>query len=208
MKVLFWVNFILFISNSAPISAAAVQKDFALSYLSDRTDCQLIYSSVYFCGTTQQIQEAISLVEQTRALEVGEKTWQEILASKKNLLIAQSDSAVLSAAKTLAPLSTALSDGRGRSAVVLFNFDIPKSGSHRVGGTKEEWTEFTKLQNFFHELVHAKHYMQGTAIMPRLEEQVIELENVFRQQQAPSNLNLRSLDYEKGEQIWYPVERS
>jgi hypothetical protein len=135
---------------------------------------------------------------------VGEEIWHDIERSGKRLLIAHSESAVDSAGKSLAPMTSALSNGRGSSAVILFNFDIPVTGSHRVGGTQQEWTEFTKIQNFFHELVHARNYMAGTAKLQWLEEQVIETENLFRTQSNPSNSNLRSFDYEKGEQIWFP----
>ncbi len=184
--------------------ALAFENDLAVSYLHDRADCLPKNELLYICGSEKQRLEVEKLIEQVRLFSIGQKIWQTIENSGKNLLIAHSDSAVSSAGRALAPLTTALSNGRGTSSVILFNFDIPDTGGHRVGGTHKEWTEFTKEQKFFHELVHAKNYMSGTSKVHRLEEQVIEEENIFRIQSNPSHLNLRSNDYAKGEQIWFP----
>ncbi len=185
----------------------ALENNLALSYAKDRSDCEQKFESVFICGSTLHQLEIIHLIQQARKYPIGEEIWQDIKNSGKRLLIAHSEGAVTFAGKSLAPMTSALSDGRGASAVILFNFEIPITGSHRVGGTQQEWTEFTKIQNFFHELVHARNYMAGVTQLYYLEEQVIETENIFRFQSTPLNLNLRSLDHAKGEQIWFPNTR-
>ncbi|MBY0385289.1 hypothetical protein K2X05_09035 [bacterium] len=184
--------------------AHAKLTDLAQSYVNDRNDCQQIDLFLHVCGTDEQKQIIHTLISRVREYSFGEETWAAIAFSGKNLMIGHSAPAVSTAGRTLAPLTTALGDGRGASCVILFNFDIPESGSHRVGGMNQEWVEFTKLKNFFHELMHAKDQMNGTWQSYRSEQQAIEGENTFRLQLNPSKMNLRSMDYEKGEQIWFP----
>lgn len=124
----------------------AIEINLALSYVSDCTDCRQKYESVFLCGSTTHQLEIANLIREIRMFPVGEETWQNIRNSGKRLLVAHSEGAVTSAGKSLAPLTSALSDGLGTSAVILFNFDNPITGSHLVGGTEQEWTEFTKIR--------------------------------------------------------------
>lgn len=52
------------------------------------------------------------------------------------------------------------------------------------------------------ELSHARHKMNGTWDMMHSEERAIRDENVYRHEVAPENPNLKSLDWDKGVQIW------
>lgn len=189
---------------SMAFGAQAKSNDLAISYVNDRNDCEQVDLFLHICGTDSQKIIIQDLIAKVREYSFGEETWTSIAFSGKNLMIGHLASAISTAGKTLAPLTTALQDGRGASCVILFNFNIPESGSHRVGGKNQEWVEFTKLQNFFHELMHAKDQMNGTWQAHRAEQQAIEGENIFRMELNSSKMNLRSMDYEKGEQIWFP----
>ena len=95
---------------------------------------------------------------------------------------------------TSAPMSANLTNGRGESVDIYFNFDIPDDGSHRVLDTHRSPIdthrspiEYTAIQNLYHELAHAMHMMQGTWRYFKSERQAIEEENIFRRQQARLN---------------------
>ena len=88
------------------------------------------------------------------------------------------------------------------------NFEMPDSGSHRVGtyGTSE-LIEFTADQNLVHEFVHAKHAVYGT-MATMYEVQAILEENIYREQKARlqglEDVPLRNYRaYEDGQQIWF-----
>lgn len=114
----------------------------------------------------------------------GQQTLAAIDHSGHKLLIFHSDDSIISSGKASAPLSANLTNGRGESVDIYFNFDIPDDGSHKVLDTRGSPIEYTAIQNLYHELAHAMHMMNGTWHYARSESQAIEEENIFRFQLA------------------------
>lgn len=181
--------------------------NYAVEMASKRPDCVQQNSFLFTCGDQKQIARILELIDVIQKNPQGHKAWADISMSGHSLMIGHSRAALLSAGRTSAPLTSALSNGTGTSVRILMNFNIPDEGSHRVGGTEEEWTSFTAEQNFYHELAHAHHKMTGIFMGYRAEQQATEDENIYRGQQIPFDSNLRSLDIEKGEQIWFDQSR-
>lgn len=123
-------------------------------------------------------------IAEIAATQKGLQTLQAIDSSGHKLIIKHTRYALLSSGKASAPMSSGLTNGRGESVDIFFNFDIPDSGSHLVFDTHRQPMEYTATQNLFHELAHAMHMMQGTWNYVRSERQAIAEENEFRRQQA------------------------
>lgn len=198
--------FLVFCLNGALASMSQYQggSDFIHSVIKSRTNCIKQDRFLYLCGSETHHLLFNQMIEDIKKTSVGLKTWDVIKNSGHQLVLIHDPESLSSAGREYAELTRALSNGKGASVVIHFHTEIPDKGSHRVGGTKEEWTEFSKRQNFYHELSHAKHKMAGTWNPIKTEEQAIEEENYFRIEDNPSNLNLRSFDWYKGEQIWFP----
>jgi hypothetical protein len=130
----------------------------------------------------------------------------DIIASGHRLLVRDSAWALNSSGRTLAPVSRNLTNGRGEDVVILFDARIPEQGSHWVFNRFGQRIEFTAVQNLFHELAHARHFMQGTWLYFDSEGQAIQEENLFRQQlaqyQGITEPALRAGI--KGQQFWWP----
>lgn len=184
-----------------------VTSDYAVSSALKRQDCVQQNLFLFTCGSSKQISRILYLLSAVQKYPQGSHAWDAIALSGHYIMIGHSKGALSTAGQTLAPLTSALTNGAGASVVILMNFDVPDSGSHRVGGTENEWTTFTAEQNFYHELAHAHHKMTGIFQGHRGEKQAIEDENIYRSQQDPLNANLRSLDSDKGEQIWFEIHR-
>lgn len=123
--------------------------------------------------------------------QTGKETFQAIENSGKQLLIYHSDSALLSAGITGAPLSKNLTNGVGEDVYIKFYLDMEKDGSNCVLGKNGDYIQYTALHNLFHELIHARHKMNGTWLYFDSEGQAIREENKFRIDWA----NYRSTQY-------------
>ncbi len=135
-------------------------------------------------GTPAQIAKMRRWLAEIAEVPKGLQTLQSIDASGHKLMIFHSGESMISSGKASAPLSGNLTNGRGESVDIYFNFNIPDDGSHRVFDTRRGPIEYTAIQNLYHELAHAMHMMNGTWRYAKSERQAIEEENVFRHQLA------------------------
>lgn len=135
-------------------------------------------------GSLRQVKRMRKWIEQIAAVPKGYQTLVAIERSGHKLMIFHTPYAVVSSGRASAPMSSNLTNGRGESVDIYFNFDIPDSGSHRVFDTRRSPIEYTAVQNLFHELAHAMHYMNGTWAYARSERQAIREENQFRRELA------------------------
>lgn len=138
-------------------------------------------------GTPTQIAKMRRWLAQIAEVPKGIQTLQSIDKSGHKLMIFHSNEAMISSGKASAPLSSNLTNGRGESVDIYFNFNIPDDGSHRVFDTRRGPIEYTAIQNLYHELAHAMHMMNGTWRYAKSERQAIEEENVFRRQHSELN---------------------
>ncbi|TQV74884.1 hypothetical protein FLL45_07950 [Aliikangiella marina] len=113
---------------------------------------------------------------------IGHQTLQSIDSSGHQLVIYHSDSALLSAGVTGAPLSSNLTNGKGESVYIKFYLNMEFAGSNCVMGKSGKYIKFSAIENLFHELVHAKHKMNGTWLYFDSEGQAIREENKFRKE--------------------------
>ncbi len=183
----------------------AVVKDLVLRYVPKLNNCQQTDNFLFICGHANEQIVFDALIKEVLKTQTGQETWEAIKNSGNYLMLVHDPLAVSSAGRAVAELSSKLTNGIGTSVIIYFHVGIPDSGSHVVGGTIAEWTDFTKQQNFFHELSHARHKTNGTWNIIHSEEQAIQDENIYRVQSTPENLNLRSLDWDKGMQVWEPL---
>ena len=135
-------------------------------------------------GTPRQIKRIRRWIAEIANVPKGYETLVAIADSGHKLMIFNSPDAMISSGRASAPMSTNLTNGRGESVDIYFNFDIPNDGSHLVFDTAGKAIEYTAVQNLYHELAHAMHLMNGTWHYAKSERQAIEEENVFRHQLA------------------------
>jgi hypothetical protein len=141
-------------------------------------------SAIILRGTSQQIQRFSDWLDQIAAVPKGIDTMAQIVGSGHQLEIRHSLHALMSAGRTIAPMSSNLINGQGESVQIIFYTDIPDQGSHMVLDGKRQFIEYTAIQNLYHELAHAMHMMNGTWRYFKSEKQAIEEENVFRRDLA------------------------
>jgi hypothetical protein len=157
-------------------------------------------------GSPKQIMRLSRWLDEIIVIPSGRQTLNAILESGNQLTIRHSEWALQSSGRTLAPLSDNLTNGRGADVEILFDMRIPERGSHLVFDAHQNSIEFTAVQNLFHELVHAKHLVNGTWRYFDSEGQAIEEENIFRRQHSEqrglSKVSLRATV--DGHQIWWP----
>lgn len=138
-------------------------------------------------GTPTQIEKMRRWLAEIATVPKGIQTLLSIERSGHKLMIFHSGESMISSGKASAPLSGNLTNGRGESVDIYFNFNIPDDGSHRVFDTRRGPIEYTAIQNLYHELAHAMHMMNGTWRYAKSERQAIEEENVFRFQHSELN---------------------
>jgi hypothetical protein len=157
-------------------------------------------------GTPAQILRLSGWLDDIRTVPHGQATLDAILGSGNRLTIRHSTWALLSSGRTLAPSTGDLINGRGEDVLILFDTRIPEQGSHWVFDARGERLAFTAVQNLFHELVHARHQLNGTWRYWDSEGQAIEEENIFRAQhgarQGQADAPLRA--GVEGQQFWWP----
>lgn len=116
--------------------------------------------------------------------DIGKRTLQVINSSRNRLLIYHSTAALYSAGTTSASMTSNLTNGVGEDASIAFYADMDHLGTNCVLGQQQKYIEFTAAQNLFHELSHARHYMEGTWLYSDSEAQAIREENIFRREMA------------------------
>jgi ABC-type uncharacterized transport system YnjBCD substrate-binding protein len=141
-------------------------------------------STILLKGNPQQINTFSKWLDQIVEVPKGLHSLKKIANSGHQLTIQHSTHALLSAGRTVAPMSLDLINGKGASVQILFNADIPDHGSHMVRDGKRQLIEYTAVQNLYHELAHAMHMMNGTWRYFKSEQQAIEEENIFRKELA------------------------
>jgi hypothetical protein len=186
-------------------------KSIVESYFKNNVNCQQQSHWFYFCGSEKQLDRVVEMINNIRTYEIGSETLNAIEESNRRVLIMHKASSISSAGKTLAPAVSALSNGKGADVVIQMNFNMPEQGTHLVAGLTKKLIPFTALQNFFHELSHARHKMNGTFWMSAGEKQAIKDENIFREQEAiraGSEIQLRdAAGYADDDmQIWFGEE--
>lgn len=160
-------------------------------------------------GTPEQVLRLSRWLDEIAAVSHGKATLQAILASSNQLTIRHSPWALIASGRTLAPLSEDLTNGRGEDIEILFDVRIPEHGSHRVFNRAGEPIAFTALHNLFHELVHARHQLNGTWRYWDSEGQAIEEENLFRME-LQAGQDGRSAEQRagiRGQQFWWPADQ-
>lgn len=159
-------------------------------------------------GTPAQVVRLSHLLDQVYEVPFGRDTLQAILETPHTVTLCHSTWALRSAGRTLAPLSRNLTNGVGESALVLFDTRIPAEGSHAVFNTFREPIPYTAVQNLYHELSHARHYVSGTWRYFDSEGQAIADENRFRAE-AAGQAGLDRVAQRigiRGDQVWWPEE--
>ena len=114
----------------------------------------------------------------------GRDTLWAISRSNHDLVIRHSSFAVISAGRTLAPMTKNLTNGVGEDVEIKFNARIPDAGSHIMFDSKRRPIGYTAVQNLYHELAHAMHKMTGEWLYFDSERSAIKEENEFRRDQA------------------------
>ena len=176
-------------------------------FYSDTSRHLFLDRSMVLEGTPAQVRQLARWLDQIYALPYGRFTVHSVFDSGNTLTIRHSEWALSASGRTRAPVTSRLTNGIGDNAVILFDTRIPDRGSHRVFDTRRNTIEFSALQNLFHELVHARHMVNGTWRYFDSEGQAIQEENVFRKQLAMQR-GERSYSLRvgsRGEQIWWPA---
>lgn len=208
MMVLRFFLFLFLLSSSFTFSLPLQAKSFFVSQVTP--DCEE-WGFFYFCGDIEHAETLQAWLDEIHETSVGQKVLKKINESPNRLLIRHSTYSVLTAGKTLAPLTFNLTNGIGEDVVIEMNFNIPEQGSHIVRGLlSRDYIPFTAVQNLFHELVHAKHKMRGTLEIIRIEEQAIKEENIFRVETSKkaSTLLRDGKAHADGIQIWFPASQN
>lgn len=155
----------------------------------------------------QQLENVLRWLTEIEKIQVGSEVLDQIKKSKHQLIIKHSSYSIIAAGLSGAPATSNLYNGKGANATLKLHLGIPDSGSHVVEGPKGKMVPFTAVQNLFHELVHCKHYMNGTWLYFDSEGQAIKEENIFREQEAALNNTdfLERTDI-NGEQVFFEKE--
>ena len=157
-------------------------------------------------GSAGQIMRISRWLDDIYSIPIGKQTLQAIFDSGNQLTIRHSEWALNASGRTQGPASDKLINGQGADVVILFDARIPENGSHFVFDSQSNAIEFTAAQNLFHELVHARHYANGTWRYFDSEGQAIEEENIFRIQHGEwlglDEVSLRAAA--DGRQMWWP----
>ena len=146
-----------------------------------------LIKSIVIQADSPQKQNIQRWLEAIARIPKGEQTLKAIAQTDHILTIKHTSAARLSAGRTIAPMTNDLINGIGADITIIFDGDIPDTGSHRVYDGANQPIEFTAVQNLYHELAHAMHQMRGTWRYFASEKQAIEEENIFRIQQADQN---------------------
>jgi len=140
--------------------------------------------NIFLEGNHQQIVRFENWLDRIAEVPKGYQTLEAISENGHELTIRHSNYAVISAGRTLAPMSANLTNGKGESVTILFSAHIQDSGSHMVYNAQRMLIEYTAIQNLYHELAHAMHMMKGSWRYFASEKQAIEEENIFRRDLA------------------------
>ncbi|MET1254388.1 M91 family zinc metallopeptidase [Aliikangiella maris] len=128
----------------------------------------------------QQAVKVFQWLDLIRLTNIGEATLNSIENSQHQLIIFHSDVALLSAGITGATLSENLTNGVGEDAYIKFFLDMDENGTNCILNENGHYVPYLAVHNLFHELIHAKHKMNGTWLYFNSERQAIKEENIFR----------------------------
>jgi hypothetical protein len=145
-----------------------------------RSQNTLPISNIVLEGTKKQKLKLKRWLNDIFIVPKGYETLKAIELTGHTLTIKHSEAARLSSGRTIAPMTSRLTNGEGEDILIIFDAEMEDRGTHRVFGAKNELIEFNALQNLYHELAHAMHQMQGTWRYFASEKQAIEEENAFR----------------------------
>lgn len=178
INILFLLTILIF----APNLTANIGKE-----TSTRPNTEKYYYSESIVIEVKNFQQAVKLfrwLDLIKLTQVGAATFKSIENSGHQLLIYHSDSALLSAGVTGATLSRNLTNGVGENAYIKFFLDMENHGSNCVLGKNGDYILYSAVHNLFHELIHARHKMNGTWLYFDSEGQAIREENKFRKDWA------------------------
>lgn len=140
--------------------------------------------SFVYSGDAAFYLRALDLLQEVESYEVGREMIAAIESHDNQVEIIHAPFYRSSAGVTGAPMTQNLTNGVGEDVYIKMDFTIPDHGSHVVYNANGKEIEFTALQNFFHELSHARHKSGGTWRYFDSEGQAIEDENELRREQA------------------------
>lgn len=155
----------------------------------------LLASAVTECSRAQslfQLDSSVSPQMQNRIdewlvriekVKTGREMLQLIASAAHPVYLEHSHHSLETAGKTLIPLTTRAFNGSGVWARIQFALDMPDEGSHRLFDCAGQTIDWPAIVNFFHELSHAGHAVQGSLIY-NIEYQAIVDENQFRSELA------------------------
>jgi hypothetical protein len=166
------------------MGASLAQANQKKHYSSSKKGEKYFGRNIFLEGNRQQIARFENWLDRIAEVPKGYQTLKAISESGHELTVRHSKYAVISAGRTLAPMSSNLTNGKGESVTILFSAHIQDSGSHMVYNAQRMLIEYTAIQNLYHELAHAMHMMKGSWRYFASEKQAIEEENIFRRDLA------------------------
>lgn len=166
------------------MGASLTQANQKKPYFSYKKGGKYFGGNIFLEGNRQQIARFESWLDRIAEVPKGYQTLKTVSESGHELTIRHSKYAVISAGRTLAPMSANLTNGKGESVTILFSAHIQDCESHMVYNAQRMLIEYTAIQNLYHELAHAMHMMKGSWRYFASEKQAIEEENIFRRDLA------------------------
>ena len=141
-------------------------------------------ANIILVGCPEHIMRFTRWLDEIAMVPKGLQTLWRISDTPHELIIRDSEHALRSAGRTLAPMTMNIINGTGESVEIKFDARTEDGGSHMVYNARRELIEYSAIQNLYHELAHAMHMMNGTWRYYDSEAQAIEEENIFRRQLA------------------------
>jgi len=184
-------------SSAITISTAESTTSAPHYHLSSNYPSSIQRDAINIIAPHQNKKRLLAWLDQIAQIDKGRQTLLAIILSGHQLTIKHSAAATLSAGRTIAPMTDDLINGKGTSVTIIFDMNIPDTGSHQVYDDNIQLIEFNAIQNLYHELAHAMHQMNGTWRYFASEKQAIEEENIFRRELAISNEKEPKLRYGK-----------
>lgn len=177
LTFIFIVSFTGITSSACAFSDEKVWRNYTNPSISDS-----FITNIELNGNILHIAKFKYWLNEISKIPIGKETLKIIIDSPHSLTITSKKAARVSAGRTIASMTEALTNGKGENVEIWFDGSIPERGSHMVYNSHKELVEYTAVENLFHELVHARHKMKGTWLYFDSEGQAIAEENVFRSQ--------------------------
>jgi hypothetical protein len=149
-----------------------------------------------------RVHEWLTEVAKTK---IGNETLEKIESCGNTVYLRHKPESLAAGGTTEIELSRKMRNGEGVDAHIAMHLGIPDSGSHVVYDINHNEISFNALENFFHELAHARHAACGTLNIFNTEGQAIADENRFRLERANAlGVPAQKRAFVEGKQIWYP----